>query len=274
MPPPSPPAVPHPKPPSLDHIADPNVHGNRQYWSNYDWPESGDEWSKPWGGSENMWYSGLYPRFRAFLPAGHILEIAPGFGRVTNHLRRHCRQLSVVDLVPKCIEACRQRFATDTHITYHINDGRSLSMISDESVDFAVSWDSLVHVEHETVREYLRQLATKLKPGSFGFIHHSNLGMQYQSIAHEADKHVLGGRRPSMTAEKFRQDCATFGLRCLSQELVPWTEPGLFCDSFSLFMRPAPGDTGSWPEPTLVTRTDWGHEVANAARIGKLYRRD
>ncbi|HPO93618.1 MAG TPA: class I SAM-dependent methyltransferase [Phycisphaerales bacterium] len=260
--------------PGLDHIVDPNVHGNRNYWSKYDWPEAGDEWSKPWGGSENMWYCALFPRFRSFLPTGRILEIAPGFGRVTNYLRKYCEHIDIVDLVPKCIEACRQRFAGDNHIGYHVNDGRSLAMIPDNSVDFAISWDSLVHVEHETVREYLRQIATKLKPGAIGFIHHSNFGMQFDTIAHELDKHVLGGRRPSMTAEKFRADCKAFGLRCLSQELVPWTEPGLLIDSFSLFMRPNAGeDPSRWPEPTVIERTDWGYEVASAARIGSLYRR-
>lgn len=260
--------------PALDHIADPNVHGNRNYWSKYDWPEGGDEWSKPWGGSENMWFSALYPRFRAFLPAQHILEIAPGFGRVTNHLRKYCQRLSIVDLVPKCIDACRERFAGDTHIDYYVNDGRSLEMIPDNSVDFAVSWDSLVHVEHDTVRAYLTHLATKLKPGGIGFIHHSNLGMQYDTIAHEPEKHVLGGRRPSMTAEKFRADCAALGLQCLSQELVPWTEPGLYCDSMSLLRRPRGGENpANWPAPVIVERSDWGHEVANAARIGTTYRK-
>jgi hypothetical protein len=55
-----------------------------------------------------------------------------------------CDTLTVVDLNEKCISACKTRFAGVAHIRYHVNDGRSLSMVPDESVDFAVSFDSLV----------------------------------------------------------------------------------------------------------------------------------
>lgn len=256
--------------PSLANIKDPNIHGNRNYWTRYDWPEGGDEWSKPWGGSDALWFSGILPRLHSFLPAGHVLEIAPGFGRVTNHLRRYCRKLTIVDLVPKCIDACRERFKDDTHIAYVVNDGRSLEAVADNSVDLCVSWDSLVHVEHETVREYLRQLRTKLRPGGVGFIHHSNLGAHAADLKGDEGPHILGGRRPSMTAEKFRNDCKEFGLRCLSQEIVPWTGAGLWLDSFSLFMR---DEANANLDPIVEFRHDWGSEVANSARIARLYRK-
>ncbi len=256
--------------PSLANIKDPNIHGNRNYWTRYDWPEAGDEWSKPWGGSDALWFSGILPRLHPFLPAGHVLEIAPGFGRVTNHLRRYCRKLTIVDLVPKCIDACRERFKDDTHIAYVVNDGRSLEAVADNSVDLCVSWDSLVHVEHETVREYLRQLRTKLRPGGVGFIHHSNLGVHAADLKGDEGPHILGGRRPSMTAEKFRNDCKEFGLRCLSQEIVPWTGAGLWLDSFSLFMR---DEANANLDPIVEFRHDWGSEVANSARLARLYRK-
>ena len=37
-----------------------------------------------------------------------------------------------------CIDACRKRFESDSRITCQVNDGRSLAMIDDESVDFAL----------------------------------------------------------------------------------------------------------------------------------------
>ena len=74
----------------------------------------------------------------------------------------------------RCVEACRERFKEDTHIRYAVNDGRSLEMVEEGSVDLVVSWDSLVHCEMDTISAYLRQLKTKLKPGGMGFIHHSN----------------------------------------------------------------------------------------------------
>ena len=97
--------------------------GNRNYWSKYDWPEAGDEWSKPWGGSENMWYCGLFP-----------LPLVP-----SDRAHPESRGLRARDELPpqvlrahrhrgpraQCIEACRQRFAGDNHIGYHVNDGHA-----------------------------------------------------------------------------------------------------------------------------------------------------
>src|SRR5437899_8768206 len=64
---------------------------------------------------------------------------------------------------------------------FHVNVGKSLDIISDESIDFAFSFDSLVHADGEVIGTYLRQLARKLKPRGAGFIHHSNAG-DYRSL--------------------------------------------------------------------------------------------
>src|SRR6266478_5857216 len=107
----------------------------------YDWKQAGEEWSEPWGASEAQWNGTIFPRIRDCVPTGTILEIAPGFGRWTHFLKDLCQQLVVVDLSTKCIEACQARFADCTHITYHVNDGKSLAMIADESIDFVFSFD-------------------------------------------------------------------------------------------------------------------------------------
>ena len=127
------------------------VDENQSFWALYDWSGSGEEWSEGWGGSHAQWYGVVLPRIARFLPASSILEIAPGHGRWTAFLREHCDQLSIVDLDAACIDACRERFAGDERIAYHVNDGRSLDMIEDGSVDFAFSFDSLVHADAEVI---------------------------------------------------------------------------------------------------------------------------
>ena len=142
----------------------------------YDWRKAGEEWSQPWGGSAAQWSGTIFPRIRDCLPVGTILEIAPGFGRWTHYLKDFCNQLWVVDKSSECIKACRQRFAADSHVRCYLNDGRSLPMLPDASVDFVFSFDSFVHPDRDVVEGYLRQLRTKLKIGGKGFIHHSNFG--------------------------------------------------------------------------------------------------
>src|SRR5688500_242534 len=112
----------------------------------YDWIQAGEEWSEPWGSSAARWFGTILPRIHDCLPAGTILEIAPGFGRWTHYLKEHCGQLHVVDPDERCIETCRRRFSRDPNLSYHVNDGRSLAMIPDGSIDFVFSFDSLVHV--------------------------------------------------------------------------------------------------------------------------------
>ncbi|MCO6451733.1 MAG: class I SAM-dependent methyltransferase, partial [Caldilineales bacterium] len=155
----------------------PTVAQNEALWSeDYDWSHAGDRWSAKWGGVDMQWFGTLLPRVHAFLPAGTILEIACGYGRWAQYLKDECQQLILVDLEEHCVEACQQRFADETHIAYHVTDGKSLDMIADHSVDFAFSFDSLVHAESDVIEAYLRGLAQKLTVDGVGFIHHSNLG--------------------------------------------------------------------------------------------------
>ena len=60
----------------------------------------------------------------------------------------HCQHLFVVDLSPACIEHCKKRFANRQNISYFTNDGRSLYMIADGSLDFVFSYDSLATRTH------------------------------------------------------------------------------------------------------------------------------
>ena len=162
----------------------PTVKQNREYWNqDYEWTKQGEEWSAVWGGSEAQWFGAILPRIHAFVPTGTILEIAPGFGRWTTYLKKYCEYLAVVDLTEDCIKACQQRFASDSHINYYVNDGKSLAMIQDKSIDFVFSFDSLVHAEAEVIEAYLNQLAMKLSQNGIGFIHHSNLGKYQQAFS-------------------------------------------------------------------------------------------
>jgi SAM-dependent methyltransferase len=214
----------------------------------YDWKEAGEEWSQPWGSSAAQWAGTVFPRIRECLPTGTILEIAPGFGRWTHYLKDYCNELWAVDKSHACIEACRQRFASHSHVRCVLNDGRSLSMIPDSSVDFVFSFDSFVHPDRDVVEAYLRQLGAKLKIGGKGFIHHSNFG-EYVNSARERLPEFLAKplikakildwphhRNSSMTAELFRGLCEQNNLHCISQELVNWRGRRLI-DCLSLFVR-------------------------------------
>jgi|GEM_PF-291212 len=245
-----------------------SIEENLRRWSaSYGWPRNGDEWSAGWGGTEYLWYGTILPRIRSFVPTESILEIAPGYGRCTQYLKDLCRELTLVDLAENCIDACRKRFASCSHISYFVNDGKSLDMIEDESVDFVFSWDSLVHAESGVLRSYLEQLAAKLKPGGYGFIHHSNTGAFKDAATGGLTIENPHWRAESMTAELFRHYCDDAGLTCLSQELVNWGCENL-TDSFSLFTRNA---VQSYGDPVRTENPKLMEEARRLKRLSGLY---
>lgn len=261
----------------------PEVDDNRRVWTDgWDWSKQGDEWSSWWGGTEAMWVGALFPRIHSFVPTGTVLEIAPGYGRWTQYLKDLCERFVLVDMAPNCIEHCRQRFADASNMEFHVNDGRSLEMVSDGSVDFAFSFDSLVHAEGDVLQGYLDQLARKLTPHGVGFFHHSNLGSYrtLRTLAHRTPSRVLrplvqrgllidlfSWRAEGVTADGFAAMCDAAGLACVSQETINWEWGYYLIDALSIFTRHG----SRWVRPRAVVRNPLFR--SEARRMATLYAR-
>jgi len=261
-----------------------DVEQNLSVWEEgWDWSTAGDEWSSWWGGTPALWYGALLPRIHAFVPTGTILEIAPGYGRWTQYLKDLCDELVIVDLTERCIEGCKQRFAEATNIEYHVNDGRSLDMVPDGSIDFVFSFDSLVHAEADVLEAYAGELAHKLKPDGVGFVHHSNGGhlrrlsaatkrvperVRRPLVTRGVLPDIYAWRAQTVTAERFAAQCEAAGLSCISQEKINW-EWGLYLmDALTVFTPRA----SRWDRPLATRRNPLFH--AEAARMAGLYSRE
>lgn len=143
----------------------PSIDDNEAVWGvRYRWEERGDEWSASWGGPAMQWHGTLYPRLRAFLPAVHIVEIAPGHGRWTPFLLDHCERYTGIDLAESCVAVCEERFARDPKATFRVNDGQSLPGVGDGAADLVFSFDSLVHVEPDVIGHYLGRTGPNPEP--------------------------------------------------------------------------------------------------------------
>jgi 2-polyprenyl-3-methyl-5-hydroxy-6-metoxy-1,4-benzoquinol methylase len=232
------------------------IEENKSAWDcQHNWIDAGEGWSSDWGGSYMQWYGTILPRIRKFLPVCTILEIAPGFGRWTEYLKDFCTNLIVVDLSEKCIKACQKRFANCSHISYFVNDGKSLEMIPDNTIDFVFSFDSLVHADDTVISSYVSQFPRKLKQNGAVFLHHSNLGeysnylkmlclagrapklldiLKRLGIVDEIRKH---DRDPSMTAKKMQLYAEDNGLQCISQELINWRLKRALIDCMSTIVK-------------------------------------
>lgn len=228
-----------------------------------------------------QWYGAILPRIQRFVPTKNILEIASGFGRWTCFLKDLCQNLKVVDLSEECIQACQKRFEGSKNIDFYLNDGKSLEMISDQSIDFVFSYDSLVHADKEVLEAYLSQLPRILKPDGAAFIHHSNFGEYSQRLARLRKIQTLETmfeklnfiepshmRDPHVTAEVVEQLAKNYELLCISQEIVPWGTRRMHLDCFStIVMRDS-----FYTRKNLVFRNgQFMQEAGNLARLSKLY---
>lgn len=84
-----------------------NIEEQKNLWNNpNNWSNDGNEWSIYFGTTENLWNK-IYPKFKDYI-TGNVLEIAPGFGRMTEYLLKYTKNLSIVDLCDICIEKCKE----------------------------------------------------------------------------------------------------------------------------------------------------------------------
>lgn len=226
-----------------------------------------------------QWYGALVPRIHAFLPTDTILEIACGHGRWTHFLKDQCRQLIAVDLSESCVQACEQRFADDSHISLFVNDGKSLDMIEDGSVDFVFSFDSLVHADDTVLQAYISQLPRVLKRNGAAFLHHSNLGEYVSRFkAFPKLKELLGLRRVhgkrlhwrdlSVSAARVEQFAEQVGLGCISQELVTWHIKWALTDCISTLVKK---ESPLYRHNRIYRNFSFIQEVAALSRLARLY---
>jgi SAM-dependent methyltransferase len=160
---------------------------------------------------------------------------------LTAYLAQHCSSLVLVDIAPNCIEFCRRRFAGSGHVEYFVNDGSSLAFLENDSVDFAFSFDSLVHADRDAVVGYLRELERVLRVGGHAVLHHSNLAAL---IGGATGAGVRAGdhlRSRDVSADIVAESAARLGsLECRLQELISCDATSRLIDCISTFVRRVP----------------------------------
>lgn len=229
----------------------PDLDWNKAVWGGAAaWPDAGEQWSAPWGGSRAQWLGCLLPRLAACLPARRVLEIAPGFGRWTQYLLPQCEAYLGVDLAGNCVAACEARFASAPHAHFVQNDGRALPIDTEAPWDLVFSFDSLVHAEFDVVAHYIAQIVPALAAGGRAFIHHSNQGA---CLPGSPNPHQRG---TDVSAARVREAVQHAGGAVLVQEIVHWRGQ-LPNDCFTFFARgPVATAPVVFENPLLMVEAD------------------
>jgi len=160
------------------------VNGNKRIWNNYDWSKEGEEWTdmvqKYKGINPEEWKKQLINELmlKYFTKNKVILEIGPGAGRWTDHLRKIAKKLILADITQKCLNVCQQRFQTENHIEYNLIEN-SLDFLEDNSVDQIWSYDVFVHINPSDIKKYIKEFQRILKSDGIAIIHHSGMFSDY-----------------------------------------------------------------------------------------------
>jgi ubiquinone/menaquinone biosynthesis C-methylase UbiE len=205
----------------------------QRLWNNEDmWLLGGHEWSKFFGTTEDLWNKHIFDKIKEFRNK-KILEIAPGFGRMTQFLSILANELIVVDLNPNCIQKTKEKLGNHV-LAYFINDGKSIPKIRDNSQDLVFSYDSFVHMHANVVEEYIKEIFRVLKPGGQSFIHHS----WYYGGEDNSFSNIAG--RANMTPEQFKELVNRYGMEIISQDVIQFEPLGLWngTDCICMFKKP------------------------------------
>ena len=209
-----------------------NIEEQRLWNSELNWSSDGHEWSKSFGTTEDLWNNHIFDKIKEFR-GKKVLEIAPGFGRITQFLSILAGELIVVDLNPICIEKTKSKLKNHV-LAYFVNDGKTIPKVRDNSQDLVFSYDSFVHMHANVTEEYIKEIYRVLKPGGVSFIHHSWLyGGSDNSI-----NNIAG--RANMSPEQFKELVERHGMEIISQDSIKFEATGLWdgTDCISMFRKP------------------------------------
>jgi SAM-dependent methyltransferase len=143
---------------------------NRDRWTGWDWSAGGEEWTESPEWKASLVEHVLVPGIPA---GGTVLEVGPGAGRWSEHLRERAERLVLVDVTERALDLCRERFGDDPRVSYALSSGSDLPGVDDASVDAVWSFDVFVHVAPLDVAGYLSEIARVLRPGGVAVIHHA-----------------------------------------------------------------------------------------------------
>lgn len=149
---------------------------NSRFWNYiawnfyFDWSRHGEEWTRSEEWKTAMVEEKIYPNIHK---DSSVLEIGPGGGKWSEFMAGKVKRLALVDMSPKCIRICRNRFKNCLNIDYHVNNGMDLRAISSESIDFIWSFDCFVHIDSRDAASYVKEFRRVLKIGGMGIIHHA-----------------------------------------------------------------------------------------------------
>lgn len=152
------------------------------------------------------------------LDISNVIELACGRGRHVPQYIDRVEEVTLVDILQKNIDFCKERFHDEKKVKYYKNDGYDLKDLESDSYTALFSYDAMVHFELIDIYSYLKDIHRVLKNGKgMALIHHSNYHEDYK-----ADFSNAPGSRSFMSKDCFAYLAYRAGFKILDQKIVDW----------------------------------------------------
>lgn len=159
-----------------------------------------------------------------YLDLDNVVELACGRGRHVPLYEKQANKITLVDILKKNIDICRERFSDRTEINYYCNSGCDLKELSDNSYSALFTYDAMVHFEMMDIYLYLQEIYRILKPGSYALFHHSNNTSDYRHSFATAPN-----GRSFMSKDIFAYMAYRSCFEVVRQEVIDWGVKDLDC---------------------------------------------
>ena len=170
--------------------------------------------------------SSLFYQMFKKLDITDVIELAVGRGRHVQKYIDKANSITVVDILQKNIDICKERYKNYNHIHYYCNNGYDLSELTDNSYTAIFSYDAMVHFEMMDIYNYLKEMYRVLRKGGCALIHHSNNHSNYKA----SFQNSAHGRN-YMSKDLFAYLAYRAGFEIVEQNVIDWRVKNLDCIS-------------------------------------------
>ena len=183
--------------------------------------------------SINVFWQKDTPFYQEFvkLDLENVIELACGRGRHVPHYIKNAGHITLVDILQKNIDMCKDRFKDEDKISYYCNNGFNLEELPSDTYSALFCYDAMVHFEMMDIYEYLKDIFRVLKSGGLALIHHSNNSNDYKASFTNSNY-----GRSFMSETLFAYLAYRCGFTICSQKTIDWGVKDLDC--ISLIMKP------------------------------------
>ncbi len=166
-----------------------------------------------------FWHTNsVFSQYFERLDLESVIELACGRGR---HVRKYVElagHITLVDILGKNINFCKDRYNTVDKISYYKNNGFNLEELESNSYTSLFCYDAMVHFEMFDIYEYLKDFHRVLRAGGLALLHHSNNTDYKATFGTANDKHG----RAFMSKELFAYLAYKAGFEIVEQKIIDW----------------------------------------------------